>query len=192
MSAARPDGAKRAGRNAEADRTFEEKRDGREAALWSWRPSEQGDAAQARRAACGDEILRTERGRGKDKPAANRPTPIHGQDVPVRAGGGERFPEPRHGPPASGSADETYGGWLPTGVLLTPGEALAAVLVAKIGWGGAMVVLALAERLAELPEPLAGYGLASTFLFGLACGLYVLLRLRSHRLAWRRQLRGEL
>jgi hypothetical protein len=81
---------------------------------------------------------------------------------------------------------------LPTGALLTPGEVLAAVLVAEIGWGVAMLVLALVERLAELPEPLAGHSFASTFLFGLICGLYVLVCLRSRRLAGRKHLRGKL
>jgi len=80
---------------------------------------------------------------------------------------------------------------LPTGALLTPGEVLAAVLVAEIGWGVAVLVLALAERLAELPEPLAGHGFAWTFLFGLMCGLYTLVCLRSRRLAWRKHLRGK-
>jgi hypothetical protein len=80
---------------------------------------------------------------------------------------------------------------LPTGALLTPGEVLAAVLVAEIGWGVAVLVLALAERLAELPEPLAGHRFASTCLFGMVCGLYTLVCLRSRRLAWRRHLRGK-
>ncbi|MGH3146541.1 MAG: hypothetical protein ACRDTR_12145, partial [Rubrobacter sp.] len=82
-------------------------------------------------------------------------------------------------------------GWLPTGALLTPGEVLAAVLVAEIGWGLALLVLALAERLAELPEPVAGHGSASTFPFGAICGLYTLVCLRGRRLAWRRHLGGK-
>jgi hypothetical protein len=80
---------------------------------------------------------------------------------------------------------------LPPGVLLTPGEVLAAVLVAEIGWGVAVLVLALAERLAELPELVAEHGFASTFLFALICGLYTLVCLRSRRLTWRRHLRGK-
>lgn len=82
-------------------------------------------------------------------------------------------------------------GWLPVDILLTSGEALAAVLVAEAAWSAAMVVLALAERLTELQEPIASHGFGSALLFGLACGLYVSLSLRSRRLVWKRQLEGK-
>ncbi len=189
MSGAHRRGRERAGRKAGADRTYERGRDGREAAPSPRRPSGQENAAQADQATGGDEILRTERGEDSGKPGADVSASIHGRGNHFGAHGGRRFP--RHGLTASGSADETYGGWLPTGALLTPGEVLAAVLVAEIGWGVAVLVLALAERLAELPELLAGHGFASTFLFALICGLYTLVCLRSRRLAWRKHLRGE-
>ena len=183
MSGARP------GRKTGAGRAFEEGRDGRVDAPFPGRPSGQEGAAEANQAAGGDEILRTERGGGNGRHAVDGPAPVHGQGTHLGANDGKRSPGP--GLTASGAPDETYGGWLPTGALLTPGEVLAAVLVAEIGWGLAMLVLALAERLAELPEPVAGHGFASTFLFGLVCGLYVLVHLRSRRLAWRRHLRGK-
>lgn len=191
MSGAHRRGTRRAGRKTRAGRVFEEGRGGREAAPSPGRPCGQEGAAEADQAAGGDEILRTERGGGNGRPTADGPASIHGRGTHSRAGGGKRSSEHRPGLTASGAPDETYGGWLPTGTLLTPGEVLAAVLVAEIGWGLAMLVLALAERLAELPEPVAGHGFASTFLFALICGLYVLVRLRSRRLAWRSHLRGE-
>ena len=166
------------------------RRGGREAANLSEHQPGRENTAEADQAAGGDEILRTERSGGKGRPAVYGSASVHGQGTHLGADDGKRPPKPGHGLTASGSANETYRGWLPTGALLTPGEVLAAVLVAEIGWGVAMLVLALAERLAELPEPLAGHGFASTFLFGLVCGLYTLVCLRSRRLAWRRHL-GE-
>lgn len=185
MTGTRPDDTGRAGREAGAERILE---DGCDGVLQPGRTP--GRNAEADRADGGDEILRTGRGGGKVRPAADRPAPIHGQGTHNEAGGGGRLTRSPDGL-ASGAADETYGGWLPTDVLLTPGEALAALLVAEMGLGLALVALALAERLAEIPEPVAGHGFAAAFLCGLVCGLYVLVRLRSRRLAWRRHLRGE-
>lgn len=148
-------------------------------------------AAETVQAASGDEILRTGRdGGGNGRRAGDDSTPFSGQDVLVGADGGERSPE--HELIVSETADTIYRGWLPTGAFLTPGEVLAAIFAAEICWGIAVAVLALAERLVELPEPVAGHEFASTLLFGLVCGLYVLFRLRSRRLAWRKHLRGEL
>ena len=189
MSGAHRRGTRRAGRKTGTGRAFEEGRGGREAAQLSEHQPGRENTAEANQAAGGDEILRTERGRGSGRPVANGSASVHGQGTHLGADGRKRVPG--HGLTASGVANETYGGWLPTGVLLTPGEVLAAVVVAEIGWGLALLVLALAERLAELPEPMAGHGFASTFLFGLICGLYTLVRLRSRRLAWRKHLRGE-
>lgn len=189
MSGAQRRGTERAGLKAPAGRTYERGRDGRELArLFEAMPGQE-NAAEADQTTGGDEILRTERGEGSGKPAAHASASIHGRGNHFGAHGGRRFP--RHGLTASGSADETYGGWLPTGALLTPGEVLAAALVAEIGWGVAMLVLALAERLTDLPAPVAGHSFASTFLFGLVCGLYTLVCLRSRRLARRKHLRGE-
>ena len=189
MSEPHPNGTKRVGRKTGADRTFKEGGGGTGATLRSAQLSGWEDAAEADRAAGGDEILRTERGGRDIRPAADGPASKHERGTHLGTGDVKGFP--RRGPAASGKADETYGGWLPTGVLLTPGEVLAAVLVAEIGWGVAMLVLMLAERLAELPEPVAGHKFASTFLFGLVCGLYALVCLRSRRLACRKHLRGE-
>jgi hypothetical protein len=188
MSGAHRRGTSRAGRKTGACRAFEEGRGGREAAHLSEHQLGRENTAEANQAAGGDEILRTERGGGKGRHAVDGPAPVHGQGTYSRADDGKRFPGP--GLTASGVADETYRGWLPTGALLTPGEVLAAVLVAEIGWGVAMLVLALAERLAELPELVAEHGFASTFLFALICGLYTLVCLRSRRLAWRKHLGG--
>ena len=179
----------RAGRKTGAGRAFEEGRGGREAAPSPGRPCGQEGAAEANQAGGGDEILRTERSGGNGRQATNGSASIHRQGTNLGADDGKRVPWPEL--TASGSANETYRGWLPTGALLTLGEVLAAVLVAEIGWGVAVLVLALAERLAELPEPLAEHGFASTFLFALICGLYTLVCLRSRRLAWRRHLGGE-
>ncbi len=136
-----------------------------------------------------DEILRTGCGGGNGRRAGDDSNPSNGQGLPVGAGSGEH--SHRHELVVSETADEMYRGWLPTGALFTPGEVLAAIFAAEICWGIAVVVLVLIERLAELPEPVAGHELASTLLFGLVCGLNVLFRLRSRRLAWRKHLRGE-
>ena len=138
-----------------------------------------------------DEILRTERVGGNGRPMADVPAPGRGTGTNPEAGGREIISGPGHGPPASRPPGEAYRGWLPPGVLLTPGEALTAVFVAEIGWWMAAVFVALSGRLAELPEPVAGHCFAWVLAFGLACGLYALVRLRSRRMAWRKQLRGK-
>lgn len=189
MSESRPDGTNRVRRKAGTDRVPDKDYEDQETILRIGHPSNREDA-EADRASGGDEILRTERGGAKGVPAAGDPTSVRGRDVPVRADREHRS-DPGRGPAPYGPAGGTNGGWLPTGVLLTLGEALAAVLVAEIGWGLALLALTLAERLAELPQLFAEHGLAATFLFGLVCGTYVLVRLRSRRLAWRRHLRGE-
>ena len=147
--------------------------------------------AETVQAASGDEILRTRRsGGGNDRQAGDDNTPFNVQGVPVGVGGEDCSSKHELTVPEAG--EEMYRGWLPTRAFLTPGEILVAIFAAEICWGIALVVLILAERLAELPELVAGHELISTLLFGLICGLYVLFRLRSRRLAWRKHLRGEL
>lgn len=138
-----------------------------------------------------DEILRTERVEGNGSPREDGPAPGYGRGTRLGEGKRERSSGPGHGPPASRPPGEAYRGWLPPGVLLTPGEALTAIFVAEIGWWMAAVFVALSGRLAELPEPMARHDFAWVLVFGLACGLYALVRLRSRRMAWRKQLRGK-
>jgi hypothetical protein len=138
-----------------------------------------------------DEILRTERVEGNGSPTADGPAPGYGRGTRLGEGERERSSGSGRGSLASGPDHETYRGWLPPGVLLTPGEVLSALFVAEIGWWVATVVLASAGRLAKLPEPVVGHCFAWVLVFGLACGLYALGCLRSRRMAWRKQLKGK-
>lgn len=185
------DGPKRAERATGNERSHKESRKRREGARPPGHRSGHENAAEAGQAANGDKILRTERGGGNGRRAVDDSAQIHGQELPTKAGGGERAVGSNGEPATPSSTDKGYRGWVPSGVLLALGEVLVAVLVAEIGWVVAMLVLTLIERLAELPEPVARHGFVSALLFGLVCGLYVLIRLRSRRLAWRKHLRGE-
>lgn len=137
-------------------------------------------APETDRAVGEDEILRSgsaSGGRGA-KSQASAEKPAH------TAGLGERrrTPEP---------AGEAYAGWLPSGRALTGREVAISALIAEALFAALLVLLTVAERWAALPEPVGGYEIPLTLSAGLLCGLYVLLRLRARRLAWRRQLTGE-
>lgn len=157
------------------------------AAPRSGRRSRREGSAQAGRATGEDEILRTRHG----MPGRGGSPPERREGPSVGPRGAEHSPHRDRGAAASAAGDGPRGEWLPSGVLLTSGEALAAVLVAGACWPSAAVLFALAERSAELSEPIAGHGFVASLLFGLACGLYVSLRLRGRRLAWRKQLEGK-
>lgn len=84
-----------------------------------------------------------------------------------------------------------YTGWLPTNDFLTGREIAIAAFVAAMLSTVLLIVLSLAERWVQLPASAAESGILSALLVGLLCGLYILLRLRAYRLAWRRQLTGD-
>lgn len=179
MSDAHPEGPPQGGEPAPAEETPLPTREGAPA-----EPSE-GD-----RTAGGDEILKTRKTRGAGRRDADGTGSDGRQGLRAGTRGAGGAPGAHPGP-VPRTVEGRYRGWLPSGSLLTPGEVATAGFVAELAWATAGAVLLVAERLAVLPEPAARSGFLAALLFGLACGLYVLVGLRSRRLVRRRHLRGE-
>ena len=176
MSDAHPEGPPEAGEPAPAEENAPPTREGAPAV-----PSG-GD-----RAAGGDEILKT---RGAGRGITDGPGSDGGQGLRAGTRGAGDAPGAHPGP-VPRIVDGRYRGWLPSDGLLTPGEIATAGVITELAWATAGAVLLVTERLAALPEPAARSGFLAALLFGPACGLYVLVGLRSRRLARRMHLRGE-
>lgn len=126
-----------------------------------------------------DEILRS--GRSGDADREVRKLPLIEEQATTEVEGERRIP----------ASAKRHTGWLPTDKVFTGREAAISAFVAEVLFTVLLVVLALAGRWVQLPAPVAKNEVLSALLVGLLCGLYVLLRLRAQRLAWRKQLMGE-
>lgn len=105
----------------------------------------------------------------------------------------EAGPDLGRGALADEGREEHYRGWLPSAKFLLPGEILAAVFVVEFAWTVWLVAMGVIRTGLEIPVPeqIAHHPVLSGVLTGLLVGLYVLMRLRSMRLARREHLRGE-
>ena len=138
-------------------------------------------AAGVNRAGDEDEILKSGR-RVNTAPGVGKSSIVEEHARDIGSGRGWRTPKPD---------DDLYTGWLPTDKIFTGEEVVIAAFVAEMLFAISFVALALAGRWVQLPAPVEGNEILSALLGGLFCGLYVFLRLRTQRLAWRRQLTGE-